>query len=87
MGSPVFKPPADAYMTIADLQVGEHAEVVRYHDGGTYTANLLRLGLIPGTRFQLVRKAPLGDPAEIRFRGFALAIRPSEATALEITRT
>ena len=77
---------SEPYLTVAELQVGECAEVVRYHAESGYTAHLLRLGLIPGTRFELVRKAPFGDPAEIKFRGFALALRPSEADALEIRR-
>ena len=74
------------YLTINELSIGERAEVVRYHDDDGYCAHLLRLGLIPGTSFELVRRAPLGDPSEIRFRGFALALRPSEAAALEVVR-
>ena len=46
-----------------------------------------------GTGLQLVvpitvqRIAPLGDPMEIRFRGFSLALRPSEADSLELDPT
>ncbi len=46
----------------------------------------MSLGLIPGTVLTVKRFAPLGDPVEIRFRGFSLALRPSEARALELER-
>ena len=67
---------------IADLAVGESARVREYIDTTPYTERLLRLGLIPGTRLTLQRRAPLGDPVEIRFRGYSLVLRPSEANSL-----
>jgi ferrous iron transport protein A len=42
----------------------------------------MRMGLIPGTRLRLERHAPLGDPVEIRFRGYSLVLRPAEALCL-----
>ncbi|MEZ5551778.1 MAG: FeoA family protein [Pseudomonadales bacterium] len=67
---------------IADLAVGESARVREYTDCSPYTDRLLRLGLIPGTRLTLQRRAPLGDPVEIRFRGYSLVLRPAEAGSL-----
>jgi Fe2+ transport system protein FeoA len=37
------------------------------------------MGLLAGTRVSLVRLAPLGDPLEIRLRGYHLTLRKSEA--------
>ena len=37
------------------------------------------MGLLPGTRVTLVRTAPLGDPLEIKIRGYNLTLRKSEA--------
>ena len=47
---------------------------------------MLSLGLIPGTEIYVTRYAPLGDPVEIEFRGTRLALRPSEAAALQLQR-
>ena len=69
---------------IQDLRVGESARVHSYDNGGDYGERLLRLGLIPGTRLTLIRRAPLGDPVEIRFRGYSLVLRPSEASSLRL---
>ena len=44
------------------------------------------LGLLPGTRVQFVRRAPLGDPVEISVRGALLSLRGSEAAHIEVDR-
>ena len=73
--------PADE-LPMARLRVGEQARVVGYREVSSYSDRLIRLGLIPGTVFTLERRAPLGDPVEIRFRGYSLVLRPAEATAM-----
>lgn len=40
---------------------------------------LLEMGLLVGTPIQLVRFAPLGDPVEIKIRGYNLSLRRHEA--------
>ena len=40
---------------------------------------LMELGLVPGTEVTLCRRAPLGDPLELRIRGYSLSIRGTEA--------
>lgn len=67
---------------LSDLKPGECARVAGYAHRSPYGQNLLRLGLIPGTRIEVKRKAPLGDPVEIAFRGFSLTLRPAEADCL-----
>ena len=68
--------------TLAQLAVGSTVTVVGYRQDSAYTAQLRRLGLVPGTELTVARRAPLGDPIEIRLRGFSLALRPSEANDL-----
>lgn len=72
-------------MQLADFTIGDEAIVASYTDpAAPYVTQLMRLGLTPGTRFQIMRVAPFGDPVEIRFRGFSLAIRRHEAAVLEL---
>ncbi len=80
------KPVVSAALSLRDLAVGDLATVVGYVNRTAYVDSLLRLGLIPGTEFEVLRKAPLGDPLEIRFRGYALALRPSEASDLLVQK-
>jgi Fe2+ transport system protein FeoA len=37
------------------------------------------MGVLPGTAITLMRTAPLGDPLEVRVRGYNLTLRKSEA--------
>ena len=37
------------------------------------------MGVLPGTAVTLVRVAPMGDPIEIKIRGYHLTLRKSEA--------
>jgi ferrous iron transport protein A len=45
---------------------------------------LLELGLLPGTPVRVVRRAPLGDPIELRLRNYSLSIRREEAALIEV---
>lgn len=47
--------------------------------GGDAVRRLMDLGLIRGTTVEVIRAAPLGDPLEVRVRGFMLTLRRSEA--------
>ncbi len=47
---------------------------------------LLEMGLIKGTMIELIRFAPLGDPMEVRVRGYRLSIRKGEAKAVIVKR-
>lgn len=72
---------------LSDLKVGESGRVVGYTEGGrSYRKKLLSMGLTKGAEFKVARYAPMGDPVEIRIRGFALSLRKQEAEALLIEK-
>lgn len=74
-------------MTLKDLQVGDRAKVAGYLEaGGAYRRKLLSMGLTPGAELSVTRVAPMGDPVEIRVRGFALSVRREEAAALSVEK-
>jgi ferrous iron transport protein A len=53
--------------------------VVAVDGGGDAVRRLMDLGLIRGTPVEVIRAAPLGDPLEVRVRGFMLTLRRAEA--------
>lgn len=71
-------------LTLSDIAAGTRIRVTGFDNENDYSAQLRRLGLVPGTEATVLRRAPLGDPLEIRLRGYSLALRPSEAQALQI---
>lgn len=69
-----------------DLPVGASARVVSFNElSKTYRNRLMSLGLTPGTEFKVQHVAPLGDPVQIRVRGFHLSLRWDEAGSMEVT--
>jgi Fe2+ transport system protein FeoA len=46
---------------------------------------LMEMGLLVGTQVELVRFAPLGDPVEIKVRGYNLTLRKHEAEQIFVT--
>ena len=72
---------------LKDLGPGETARVLGFEPGHrAYRRKLLSMGLTPGIEFEVLRFAPLGDPVEIRLRGFDLSLRRDEADLLKIER-
>lgn len=68
-----------ADIPLSSLAVGAHATVKAYPKAGTAFLRLREMGVLPGTPITLVRVAPLGDPIEIKVRGYHLTLRKSEA--------
>jgi ferrous iron transport protein A len=66
-------------MKLSELAVGASAVVRDFPKTGTAFIRLREMGLLAGTKLTLVRTAPLGDPLEIKFRGYHLTLRKSEA--------
>jgi ferrous iron transport protein A len=74
-------------LSLGDLKVGENGKVLGFNDGEKpYRRKLLAMGLTPGTSFRITRYAPLGDPVEIKIRGFSLSLRRNEANALLVEK-
>lgn len=71
-------------MKLKDLPTGAFAVVRQLEAGSAALTRLRELGLLPGTRIQLVRRAPLGDPIEISVRGSLLSVRAQEAALIQI---
>ena len=42
------------------------------------------MGLIPNATVTMVKRAPMGDPIEVRIRSYELTLRSEEAKAIEI---
>jgi len=71
-------------LSIQHLAVGQAATITGFRDASAYAERLQSLGLVSGTRIEVVRTAPLGDPVELKLRGFRLAIRAREADCVLI---
>ncbi len=66
-------------IALSHLPVGETAILESFPLRGSAFLRLREMGLLPGTPLTLVRVAPLGDPIEIKVRGYNLTLRKTEA--------
>jgi ferrous iron transport protein A len=65
--------------TLAELPVGSTALIQSLATGSVGLTRLRELGLTPGAKVAVVRRAPLGEPLEVRVRGSHIAMRHHEA--------
>ncbi len=64
---------------LTSCAIGTSATVAEIRVPAAGRARLMEMGLLVGTRVQLIRFAPLGDPVEIKVRGYNLTLRKHEA--------
>ena len=71
-----------ALQPLTSVGVGQTATVVEIKLPPESRPRLMEMGLLVGTRVELVRFAPLGDPVEIKVRGYNLTLRKHEANQI-----
>ncbi|PRQ08784.1 FeoA family protein [Enhygromyxa salina] len=75
----------DNPMTLDGLNLGQRAEVLAVTGHGSMSVRLLEMGFVPGVEVALIKRAPLGDPLELRLRGYHVSLRRAEARRVQIT--
>lgn len=66
-------------LPLTSLPLGGRAIVVEINLPPESRPRLMEMGLLVGTPVELVRFAPLGDPVDIKVRGYHLTLRKHEA--------
>lgn len=71
--------------SLAHLPVGVEARVIAVAGSNAVARRLMEMGVVPGAPVRVIKTAPLGDPMEIRVRGYHLALRRTEAQTITVT--
>lgn len=71
-------------MTLDMLPLGQEAVITAVGGEGALRCRLLDMGLIPRTAVRVEKVAPLGDPIELRVRGYALSLRKEDARNITV---
>lgn len=71
-------------MTLNDLKIGQSAVITAVGGEGALRNRLIDMGLIPKTALTLRKVAPMGDPIEIRVRGYELTLRREDAAKITV---
>lgn len=69
---------------LSDLAPGSQGRIAFVSGKGPVRKRLMEMGFTPDTRFEVIRVAPMGDPVEIKLRGYHLTLRKTEANHIEV---
>lgn len=76
---------AEKQTTLDKLAIGKDAVIASIEcDNKALRKHILDMGLTPGVEITLVKTAPLGDPLELRLRGYELTLRKEDASKIKI---
>ena len=68
-----------AIRPLSELKPGEIGVISKVGGSGQVHRRVLDMGVIPRTKIEVKRVAPLGDPIEIKIKGYYLSLRKEEA--------
>ncbi|HNQ73653.1 MAG TPA: FeoA family protein [Verrucomicrobiota bacterium] len=74
-----------ALQPLTSLALGATGTVADIQLPAAHRPRLMEMGLLVGTKVELIRFAPLGDPVEIKVRGYNLTLRRQEAEQILVT--
>lgn len=69
---------------LSELRAQDRCKVKQIIGQGQLRKRLLDMGLVPGSELEVLRVAPLGDPVEVRIKGYNLSLRKEEAKSVEV---
>ncbi len=72
-------------MTLNELPIGNSAQIVKLGGTPAIKRRLMEMGITPAATIQAIRRAPMGDPLDVKIRGYHLSLRKEEASAIEIS--
>ena len=69
---------------LKDLKPGQKGKVLKINARGEMSKRIVEMGVTPGAVVEVERVAPLGDPMDIKVKGYHLSLRKDEADGIEI---
>lgn len=70
--------------TLRDVKIGHTCIVKKIHGEGALKRRIMDMGITKGVEIYIRKVAPLGDPIEVKVRGYELTIRKHDAELIEI---
>lgn len=70
--------------TLKDVKCGEEVSVIKLHGEGAVKRRIMDMGITKGTGVFVRKVAPLGDPVEVKVRGYELSLRKADAEMIEV---
>lgn len=72
-------------LTLDVIPVNQSVRLLNFgQQAGSFRHKLLAMGLTPGVTITVLRVAPLGDPVQVKVRGYTLSLRKKECQLLQV---
>lgn len=71
---------------LSKLKPGERARIDKISGAGPVARRIADMGVTKGSVVEVVRVAPLGDPIDVKIKGYHLSLRKAEAAGISVTR-
>ncbi|ERT58371.1 FeoA family protein [Megasphaera vaginalis (ex Srinivasan et al. 2021)] len=71
-------------MKLCDMETGASGTIETLEGRGNIQHRLVDMGVVNGSHISVVKRAPLGDPIEVKVKGCSLALRLSEAAMIDV---
>jgi len=76
---------SDKTTLLSEMKIGQHGKILELDEESPTTQRIEEMGVTPGENIEVVRLAPMGDPMEIKVRGYLLSLRRDEAQNIKVS--
>lgn len=73
-------------MKLTDLKLGEKGKIVSLELVGVSKRRLMDMGVLPGETIIVEKIAPMGDPIDVKIKGYQLSFRKQEADFITVEK-
>lgn len=70
--------------SLREVPCGQTVTVVKICGEGALKRRIMDMGITKGAKIFVRKVAPLGDPVEVKVRGYELSLRKSDAEMIEV---
>ncbi|CVI73220.1 MAG TPA: ferrous iron transport protein A [Candidatus Fimimorpha faecalis] len=70
--------------TLREVECGKTVKTVKLHGEGAVKRRIMDMGITKGVEIFVRKVAPLGDPIEVKVRGYELSLRKADAEMIEV---
>lgn len=71
-------------MKLNEVKVGESVKVKKIEGTGALKRRIMDMGIVKDVEIYVRKVAPLGDPIEVKVRGYELSLRKEDAKMIEV---
>lgn len=73
-------------ISLSEMKPGEKGQITKIVVSGNAGKRLLEMGFTKGSVIELVKIAPLGDPIDVKIKGYHLTLRKKEAEGVYVEK-